>query len=116
MNGCRVLNVLGNPDDVTRVGYAYGTLTNHAESGEELSEVRLDPRTDDVLYRIRAVSWCPVSRLEAATSPIRNLAFSGRRQDTLEREAQRVPANLVPSPLAQGGAIAVRLDGAAAQP
>jgi uncharacterized protein (UPF0548 family) len=57
LNGCRVLYTVGGSDDLTRVGYAYGTLTNHAESGEELFEISIDPRTDDVVYRIDAVSW-----------------------------------------------------------
>src|SRR5262245_3382008 len=39
LNGCRVLYSVGSPSDVARFGFAYGTLTNHAESGEELFEV-----------------------------------------------------------------------------
>ena len=39
------------------VAFTYGTLTNHAESGEELFDVRVDPQSGDVIYRIRAVSW-----------------------------------------------------------
>ena len=55
MNGCRVLY---HVDDAgRRFGFAYGTLTNHAESGEEWFEVFLDPATGDVNYRIRAMSW-----------------------------------------------------------
>ena len=43
MNGCRVLY---HVDDAgRRFGFAYGTLTNHAESGEEL--VRGVPRSGD---------------------------------------------------------------------
>jgi len=53
LNGCRVLYTIGGDG---RFGFAYGTLTNHAESGEELFEVRLDPGNDDVTYRIRATS------------------------------------------------------------
>ena len=34
LNGCRVLYHLDGGD--TRFGFAYGTLTNHAEAGEEL--------------------------------------------------------------------------------
>ncbi len=56
LNGCRVLDSVGSPGDVVRFGFAYGTLTNHAESGEELFEVFIDPRTEDVVYRIRATS------------------------------------------------------------
>lgn len=65
LNGCRVLETVGGSDDVTRAGYAYGTLTNHAESGEERFEISIDPRTDDVVYRIDAVSWpqAPLARI-----------------------------------------------------
>jgi uncharacterized protein (UPF0548 family) len=56
LNGCRVLYSVGSPGDVARFGFAYGTLTNHAESGEELFEVFIDPRTEEVVYRIRATS------------------------------------------------------------
>jgi len=56
LNGFRVLYRVGSLDDVARFGFAYGTLTNHAESGEELFEVFIDPQTDEVIYRIRASS------------------------------------------------------------
>ena len=57
------------PGDVARFGFAYGTLTNHAESGEELFEVFIDPQTDDVMYRIRAISW-PQAMLARFGQPI----------------------------------------------
>src|SRR5688572_2913211 len=57
LNGCRVVYDIGGPNEVTRVGYAHGTLINHAEVGEEIFEVFLDRDTSDVMYRIRAVSW-----------------------------------------------------------
>ena len=56
LNGCRVLYCVGGHHDETRFGYAYGTLPNHAESGEELFEVSINPKTGDVMYRIRATS------------------------------------------------------------
>ena len=66
MNGCRVLY---HVDDAgRRFGFAYGTLTNHAESGEELFEVFLDPATGVVYYRIRAMSW-PQSTLARLGEP-----------------------------------------------
>jgi uncharacterized protein (UPF0548 family) len=55
LNGCRVLYSVGSADD-DRFGFAYGTLTNHAEAGEELFEVFLDRETGAVMYRIRATS------------------------------------------------------------
>lgn len=62
LNGARVLYHVGGIGDSPRsahtsFGFAYGTLTNHAESGEELFEVFVDDRSGDVMYRIRAVSW-----------------------------------------------------------
>jgi uncharacterized protein (UPF0548 family) len=56
LNGARV--VYGVDDETQgRFGFAYGTLANHAENGEELFEVRFDAKSGDVLYRLRAVSW-----------------------------------------------------------
>ena len=69
LNGCRVLYSVGGLDDVARFGFAYGTLTNHAESGEELFEVFIDPQTDEVIYRIRAISW-PQATLARVGQPI----------------------------------------------
>lgn len=69
LNGCRVLYSVEGQDDVARFGFAYGTLTNHAESGEELFEVFIDPRTEDVVYRIRAASW-PQATLARLGQPV----------------------------------------------
>jgi uncharacterized protein (UPF0548 family) len=69
LNGCRVLYRVGSPDHGTRFGFAYGTLTNHAETGEELFELFIDPRREDVMYRIRAVSW-PQATLARVGQPI----------------------------------------------
>ena len=53
LNGCRIVDVMNEPD---RAGFAYGTLGDHAEQGEELFEVAIDSVSDEVTYRIRAVS------------------------------------------------------------
>lgn len=66
LNGCRVLYLTG---DDNRFGFAYGTLTNHAESGEELFEVFIDPQTAEVFYRIRATS-SPQALLARIGQPI----------------------------------------------
>jgi len=64
LNGCRVVYTLGSSDG-DHFGFAYGTLTNHAEAGEEIFEVSRDPETDAVIYRIRATSWshAPLARV-----------------------------------------------------
>ena len=58
INGCRIHHIVGSTEEGDpRFGFVYGALTNHAVAGEELFEVSLDPRTGDVRYSIRAVSW-----------------------------------------------------------
>ena len=66
LNGCRVVYVVM---DDRRFGFAYGTLPTHAEAGEELFVVELDPVTEAVTYRIRAVSW-PYAFLAHIGQPI----------------------------------------------
>jgi uncharacterized protein (UPF0548 family) len=83
LNGCRVVYDLGESDRETRFGFAYGTLTNHAEAGEELFEVRLDPETGDVVYRIRAVSW-PRAPLARLGRPIVRRLQARFRRDSVE--------------------------------
>ena len=71
LNGGRILYTLDDDERARRRGYAYGTLTNHAERGEEIFEVSMDRETDAVSYAIHAVSrprsalaWCgyPIAR------------------------------------------------------
>jgi uncharacterized protein (UPF0548 family) len=56
LNGCRVVYGLGDRSHGPTFGFAYGTLGNHAERGEEIFEVSHRADTDEVVYRIRAVS------------------------------------------------------------
>jgi len=93
LNGCRVLYTVGGDG---RFGFAYGTLTNHAESGEELFEVRLDPGNDDVTYRIRATSR-PQAVLARIGQPIvRRLQARFRRDSAsaMKRAMQEFSAQL----------------------
>lgn len=55
LNGARVVYSIGS-EHSTEFGYAYGTLTNHAESGEEIFAVRFDESTGAVTYHLRAAS------------------------------------------------------------
>ena len=81
VNGCRVAYHADATGD--RFGYAYGTLPNHAESGEELFEVSIDPRTDDVIYRIRATS-APQAFLAWLGQPIVRRLQARFRRDSAE--------------------------------
>ena len=81
LNGARVLYHVGRSDGQDAFGFAYGTLTNHAESGEELFEVFIDPHTGDVNYRIRAVSW-PQNPLARLGQPIVRVLQARFRRDS----------------------------------
>jgi uncharacterized protein (UPF0548 family) len=81
LNGARVRYDVGASDNRTAFGLAYGTLANHAESGEELVEVFIDRDTGDVLYRIRAVSW-PQSVLARIGQPVVRLLQARFRRDS----------------------------------
>lgn len=80
LNGCRVVYGVGDRDGGTRFGFAYGTLTNHAEAGEELFEVFVNPESDEVMYRIRAVSWPRVALTRLGYPITRWLQARFRRQ------------------------------------
>jgi uncharacterized protein (UPF0548 family) len=83
LNGCRVVYAVGDRDRGARFGFAYGTLTNHAEAGEELFEVFLNPDSDEVTYRIRAVSW-PRVTLTRIGYPITRLLQARFRRDSAQ--------------------------------
>jgi len=81
LNGCRVVYHRGRPEDEARFGFAYGTLTNHAEAGEELFEVFTDAQTGAVMYRIRATSR-PRSALARLGHPIVRALQARFRRDS----------------------------------
>ena len=79
LNGARVLYQAA--DEQAAFGFAYGTLTNHAERGEELFEVSLDQESGNVIYRIRSVS-SPRSALARLGGPIVRLLQARFRRDS----------------------------------
>ncbi len=56
VNACRVVAVVDDCGPLWRFGYAYGTLADHAASGEERFLVEWDRRAGDVWYDILAFS------------------------------------------------------------
>jgi uncharacterized protein (UPF0548 family) len=64
-------------------GFAYRTLTNHAQSGEELFEVFIERPSGDVKYRIRAVSW-PQAVLARVGQPLVRLLQARFRRNSAE--------------------------------
>jgi uncharacterized protein (UPF0548 family) len=95
LNGCRVLYDVGSSTDAARFGFAYGTLTNHAESGEELFEAFIDPQTQDVVYRIRATSW-PQAALTRVGQPVVRALQARFRRDSVAAIARATRAARAP--------------------
>ncbi|WP_435016721.1 DUF1990 family protein [Tundrisphaera sp. TA3] len=55
-NACRIIYVIDDDGPVRRFGYAYGTLPDHAGTGEERFQVEWDTATGEVYYDILAFS------------------------------------------------------------
>ena len=81
LNGCRVVYGIGDAD-VWQFGFANGTLTNHIEIGEESFEVSMDRDTEEVIYRIRAVSK-PRAVLARIGYPYARISQSRFRRDSI---------------------------------
>jgi uncharacterized protein (UPF0548 family) len=56
LNACRIVYVVDDDDPMKRFGFAYGTLVEHAESGEERFTVEWNRDDDRVWYDILAFS------------------------------------------------------------
>ena len=56
LNACRIVYVVDEDGPMNRFGFAYGTLAEHAESGEERFTVEWDRGEDTVWYDILAFS------------------------------------------------------------
>jgi uncharacterized protein (UPF0548 family) len=56
LNACRIVYVVNEEEPVQRYGFAYGTLPEHAESGEERFTVEWHKADDAVWYAILAFS------------------------------------------------------------
>jgi len=80
LNGCRVVYGVGN-DVANEFGYAYGTLSNHGECGEELFKVVMRPGSGDVSYIIRAASR-PRAPLARIGYPLARLLQARFRRDS----------------------------------
>ena len=69
VNGCRIVQVIHEHVPMQRFGFAYGTLGDHAERGEERFLVEWDRHTDEVWYDILAFSR-PKQLLARIGSPL----------------------------------------------
>jgi len=56
LNACRIVYVVEEAEPMRRFGFAYGTLEDHAESGEERFTVEWNLENDEVWYDLLAFS------------------------------------------------------------
>jgi uncharacterized protein (UPF0548 family) len=64
LNFCRIIYVIEESAPIEKYGFAYGTLPDHAERGEERFTVEFDSRDQSVWYDIYAFSRpSPLARL-----------------------------------------------------
>ena len=56
LNACRIVYVVHDEGPMNRFGFAYGTLAEHAESGEERFTIEWNREDDSVWYDILAFS------------------------------------------------------------
>ena len=93
LNACRVvLRFPVGPDD-SRYGFAYGTLAEHAERGEEQFVVRFDPSDESVWYAVRAVSKprALLARLGGPVSRVLQKKFRDESANAMIRATGRWP-------------------------
>ena len=80
LNACRIVYTL---DDDRKFGFAYGTLREHAERGEERFLIEWEPRDDSVWYDILAFSQ-PKHWLVKASRPLARMLQKRFARDSLQ--------------------------------
>jgi uncharacterized protein (UPF0548 family) len=90
LNACRIVYLIDEDRGACRkFGFAYGTLRNHAEQGEEIFTVSHRPDTDKVRYEIRAVSR-PRAPLARLGYPVTRALQARFRRDSIQAMRQAV--------------------------
>lgn len=88
MSAARIVYVIDEP---TRFGFAYGTLTEHVESGEERFSVEFDSASGDVWYDLFAFSRPAhfLARLGSPVARIMQKRFAADSLAAMKRAIQR---------------------------
>ncbi|MGC0773830.1 MAG: DUF1990 domain-containing protein [Candidatus Acidiferrum sp.] len=91
INACRIIYVVDEHDSPERFGFAYGTLPDHGEIGEERFTVEFNPDDQTVWYDLYAFS---------RPTPLARLAypFVRRLQNRFARDSKAAMQKAVQSP------------------
>jgi hypothetical protein len=84
LNACRIVYVVDEQGPVQRFGFAYGTLPDHAESGEERFTVS---RHEAILVRVGSVNAFEpcVDLLEAPKHLVERVVLENQKDDVTDR-------------------------------
>ena len=87
LNACRIVYLIDETDTIQRFGFAYGTLREHGETGEERFTVEFHPGTGEVWYDVFAFSK-PNHLLAKLGYPISRMlqkSFAAGSKDAMKR-------------------------------
>ena len=88
LNASRIVYVVDDPGPIHRFGFAYGTLPDHIETGEERFLVEWDEASGDVWYDILAFSRPAYAVMRIGTPFIRRVQKRfGRESAAVMRRA-----------------------------
>jgi uncharacterized protein (UPF0548 family) len=87
LNACRVVYLVDENKPVRRFGFAYGTLPEHAESGEERFSIEMADDDDSVWYDLLAFSR-PNQRLAKLGYPIARMLQKRFARDSKQAMAR----------------------------
>lgn len=82
LNACRIVYLIDEQGPTKRFGFAYGTLSSHAERGEERFIIEWDSTDDSVWYDILAFS-SPNHLLVKLTQPLARMLQKRFARDSL---------------------------------
>ncbi|HEY0729230.1 MAG TPA: DUF1990 domain-containing protein [Pyrinomonadaceae bacterium] len=82
LNACRIVYLIDEQVLGRRSGFAYGTLQDHVERGEERFTIEMDPTDDSVWYDILAFSR-PRHPLVRASFPLARMLQKRFAQDSM---------------------------------
>ena len=89
LNACRIVYVIDEAGPVQRFGFAYGTLPDHAETGEERFLIEWDRADNSVWYDILAFSRPrhPLTRLGYPFARLVQKSFARQSAAAMQRAA-----------------------------
>ncbi|MGB7210710.1 MAG: DUF1990 domain-containing protein [Pyrinomonadaceae bacterium] len=87
LNACRIVYLIDEVSEIKRFGFAYGTLTEHGETGEERFSVEFHPETSEVWYDLYAFSKPnhPLAKLGYPISRMLQKRFAADSKEAMKR-------------------------------